>query len=167
MSGTRYGLIEAGGTKFVLGLADVDGVMLNRHRIPTLDAAETIAAALDWFRSHDVPYAGFGVASFGPLDLDKGLAQLGQYHAYAQAGLERCQSCGAPLRTPLVALSRLIPTSTVPLWPKHAGGRAGQAPVPLPHHRHGRWRWRRGGWSHPPWAEPPRNGAHAPDASSQ
>ena len=51
MSGTHFGLIEAGGTKFVLGLADADGVILDRHRIPTLNAGETIAAALDWFRS--------------------------------------------------------------------------------------------------------------------
>lgn len=71
MSGTHYGLIEAGGTKFVLGIADADGAILQRHRIPTLDAGETISAACDWFRSHDLPYAGFGIASFGPLDLDK------------------------------------------------------------------------------------------------
>jgi len=71
MIGTHYGLIEAGGTKFVLGIADADGVILHRHRIPTLDAHETISAACDWFRGHDVGYAGFGIASFGPLDLDK------------------------------------------------------------------------------------------------
>ena len=71
MNGTHYGLIEAGGTKFVLGIADADGAILQRHRIPTLDAGETISAACDWFRSHDLPYAGFGIASFGPLDLDK------------------------------------------------------------------------------------------------
>lgn len=71
MIGTHYGLIEAGGTKFVLGIADADGVILHRHRIPTSDPSDTISAACDWFRSHDVPYAGFGIASFGPLDLDK------------------------------------------------------------------------------------------------
>lgn len=71
MSGTHYGLIEAGGTKFVLGIADADGAILQRHRIPTLDPGETMSAACDWFRSHDLPYAGFGIASFGPLDLDK------------------------------------------------------------------------------------------------
>lgn len=71
MSGTHYGLIEAGGTKFVLGIADANGVILQRHRIPTLDAVETISAACDWFRSQDVGFAAFGIASFGPLDLDK------------------------------------------------------------------------------------------------
>lgn len=71
MSGTHYGLIEAGGTKFVLGIADADGAILQRHRIPTLDPGETMSAACDWFRSHDLPFAGFGIASFGPLDLDK------------------------------------------------------------------------------------------------
>jgi len=71
MIGTHYGLIEAGGTKFVLGIADADGVILHRHRIPTSDPSDTISAACDWFRSHDVGYAGFGIASFGPLDLEK------------------------------------------------------------------------------------------------
>ena len=71
MSGTHYGLIEAGGTKFVLGIADADGAILQRHRIPTLDPGETMSAACDWFRSHDFPFAGFGIAAFGPLDLDK------------------------------------------------------------------------------------------------
>lgn len=70
MSDIRIGLIEAGGTKFVLGVADAAGTILARHRIPTTTPAETLGASLDWFRAQGHRYARFGIASFGPLDLD-------------------------------------------------------------------------------------------------
>ncbi|MES2753420.1 MAG: ROK family protein [Pseudomonadota bacterium] len=67
-----YGCIEAGGTKFVLGvLAGTDDTHADRV-IPTGSPADTLAAALAFFTEH-VPaagYAAFGIASFGPLDLD-------------------------------------------------------------------------------------------------
>ncbi len=77
MSETRYGLIEAGGTKFVLGIADATGAILHRHRIPTSSPAETMSAACDWFRQHGAAFTGFGIASFGPLDLDPASANWG------------------------------------------------------------------------------------------
>lgn len=64
------GLIEAGGTKFVLGLADANGAIVTRHRIATTTPDETIAAALQWFQQQG-PIARMGIAAFGPLDLDK------------------------------------------------------------------------------------------------
>ncbi|MBU6268332.1 MAG: ROK family protein [Sphingomonadales bacterium] len=66
-----YGLIEAGGTKFVLGLADGEGRITARERVPTTTPAETLGAALDWFRAQAVSVRSFGIASFGPLDLDR------------------------------------------------------------------------------------------------
>lgn len=66
----RYGLIEAGGTKFVLGVSDETGAILHRHRIATQGPVETIAAACDWFGTFDHGFAGFGIGSFGPLDLN-------------------------------------------------------------------------------------------------
>jgi len=67
--------IEAGGTKFVLGLLEgVPGggvpAILAKTRIPTGEPAATVAAAAAWFA--DVfrgsgRAAAFGVASFGPL----------------------------------------------------------------------------------------------------
>ncbi len=71
MSGVRIGLVEAGGTKFVLGVADAAGTIIARHRVPTTTPAETLGASLDWFRALGHDYASFGIASFGPLDLDK------------------------------------------------------------------------------------------------
>lgn len=70
MSAARYGLIEAGGTKFVLGVADAERAIYARERIPTTTPAETLGAAVEWFAAQGVDYAAFGIASFGPLDLD-------------------------------------------------------------------------------------------------
>ncbi len=69
MSKTRYGLVEAGGTKFVLGVAtDKDNIEATA-RIETTTPEETIGSVLDWFRGQG-ELAAIGVASFGPLDLD-------------------------------------------------------------------------------------------------
>jgi fructokinase len=69
MSRARYGLVEAGGTKFVLGVAtDKDNIEATT-RIETTTPEETIGAMLDWFRAQG-ELAAIGVASFGPLELD-------------------------------------------------------------------------------------------------
>lgn len=68
---TAYGLIEAGGTKFVLGIADADRTIRATHRIPTTTPDETIAAAVDWFKAQGEPLAAIGIGSFGPLQLDR------------------------------------------------------------------------------------------------
>lgn len=86
MTKARYGLIEAGGTKFVLGIADEGGKIIARHRIPTLTPEDTLAPALDWFRSQGRDYAGFGIASFGPLCLDRASPQWGHVLATPKAG---------------------------------------------------------------------------------
>ncbi len=77
MTDARYGLIEAGGTKFVLGVADETGTLHARERIPTKTPAETLGAAVNWFAAQGADYAGFGIASFGPLDLDPASPQFG------------------------------------------------------------------------------------------
>ncbi len=70
MTAARYGLIEAGGTKFVLGLSDAGRTIYARERIPTTTPAETLGAAVEWFAAQGTVYTAFGIASFGPLDLD-------------------------------------------------------------------------------------------------
>jgi fructokinase len=95
MIDARYGLIEAGGTKFVLGVADKTGAILARHRIPTATPAETLDAALVWFRGQSDTYAGFGIASFGPLCLDAASPQWGCVTSTPKPGWS-----GANLTTP-------------------------------------------------------------------
>jgi fructokinase len=68
----HYGLIEAGGTKFVLGIADGRREVLARHQIPTTTPEETLGAAIAWFRENGLKEpAAIGIASFGPLDLNR------------------------------------------------------------------------------------------------
>jgi fructokinase len=69
MSRARYGLVEAGGTKFVLGVATDKDDIEATTRIETTTPEETIGAMLDWFRAQG-ELAAIGVASFGPLELD-------------------------------------------------------------------------------------------------
>ena len=70
MDTKRYGLVEAGGTKFVLGVATNKDTIEATTRIDTTTPAETIGAMLDWFGAHGRIDA-IGVASFGPLELDR------------------------------------------------------------------------------------------------
>lgn len=67
----QYGLIEAGGTKFVAGIADEHGTIAARHRIPTTTPEETIGATIGWFREQGLTPDAIGIASFGPLDLNR------------------------------------------------------------------------------------------------
>lgn len=72
-----YGLIEAGGTKFVLGVVereghrDAPGTIVARHRIATTVPGEVLPAAVAWFHDAGLAPAAIGIASFGPLDLDR------------------------------------------------------------------------------------------------
>lgn len=70
--GAAYGLVEGGGTKFVLGLADAHGTILQRERIATTTPDETLGTAVAWFRAAapDRGLRAIGVACFGPLELD-------------------------------------------------------------------------------------------------
>ncbi len=69
MSAPIFGLVEAGGTKFVLGIASSKEDIRATTRIPTTTPRETIGAMCDWFTQQG-KLSAIGVASFGPLDLD-------------------------------------------------------------------------------------------------
>lgn len=66
----KIALIEAGGTKFIVGVGDSSRQIRARTRIDTTRPEETIPAAIDWLRAQGDDYAAVGIASFGPLDLD-------------------------------------------------------------------------------------------------
>ncbi len=67
------GAVEAGGTKFVCALTDTDGGVLAQSVIPTRDPNESFADMRGFFEGaaerHGAP-AAFGIASFGPIDID-------------------------------------------------------------------------------------------------
>lgn len=61
--------IEAGGTKFVIGIGNENGTILVRESFPTLTPQETIEQCKHFILKHQ-PDA-VGIASFGPIDLDR------------------------------------------------------------------------------------------------
>ncbi|WP_033919754.1 ROK family protein [Sphingomonas sp. 37zxx] len=83
------GCIEAGGTKFVLGVARDINTMLQTATIPTTDPQETIGTAIEFFAAAQAewgPFDAFGIASFGPVDLDRASPHWGHIGETPKAG---------------------------------------------------------------------------------
>ncbi|GAA4760218.1 ROK family protein [Novosphingobium ginsenosidimutans] len=85
MSKPLYGLVEAGGTKFVLGIAHGPDEVLATTRIPTTTPDETIAAMCNWLAGQG-PLVAVGVATFGPVEVDRTSLQWGHILATPKAG---------------------------------------------------------------------------------
>lgn len=64
-----YGGIEAGGTKMVCAVMDDEGKIIDRVSFPTLGKDETLKNMVDYFKGFEI--ASLGIASFGPIDLNK------------------------------------------------------------------------------------------------
>ena len=62
------GSIEAGGTKFVVGLGDEKGNVIKRESFPTQDPISTMDKVTEFFK--DTNFEAIGVGSFGPIDLN-------------------------------------------------------------------------------------------------
>lgn len=89
MTQQLIGAIEAGGTKFVLALARNDGTIVERARIDTRSAAETFPDVHQFFMSAQDrygPIAGFGIASFGPIDIDPSSPAYGTFTTTPKPG---------------------------------------------------------------------------------
>ncbi len=83
------GAIEAGGTKFVLALARQDGTILARTRVPTQTPSECFPAMAEFFRKAAAahgPIAAFGVASFGPIDINPASPAYGTFTTTPKPG---------------------------------------------------------------------------------
>lgn len=83
------GAVEAGGTKFVAALAREDGTVLAQSRIPTQTPAECFPALAEFFRNAAAahgPVAAFGVASFGPIDIDPASPAYGTFTTTPKPG---------------------------------------------------------------------------------
>jgi fructokinase len=69
-----FGAVEGGGTKFVCAVGNDRGEILAQERFPTTDPASTLAMARAFLRRQGQSFgtlAAIGVASFGPVELDK------------------------------------------------------------------------------------------------
>lgn len=62
------GGIEAGGTKFVCGIGNEKGEILERISFPTETPEITLKKVIDFFKDKNI--AALGVGSFGPVDLN-------------------------------------------------------------------------------------------------
>jgi fructokinase len=64
----RIGAIEAGGTKFVCGIGNEEGVIEDSVSFPTEHPEVTMERVITYFQGKNVDAIGIG--SFGPLDID-------------------------------------------------------------------------------------------------
>jgi fructokinase len=70
-----YGALEAGGTKFVLGIGDDRGNLLERASIATRDPEKTMKTVTDFFAGF--PVKSLGLGCFGPLELNEDSPRYG------------------------------------------------------------------------------------------
>lgn len=80
-----YGCIEAGGTKFVAGIARSPDEVLETARFATTTPKETIGATLDWLKARG-PLTSLGIASFGPVELNRAAPNWGHITATTKPG---------------------------------------------------------------------------------
>jgi fructokinase len=73
----RLGAIEAGGTKFLCAVGTPAGELVKETRISTGSPAETMPQVIDFFRPFAGEIAGMGIASFGPVQIDRNSPQYG------------------------------------------------------------------------------------------
>lgn len=73
-----FGAIEAGGTKVNLAVGQSPTEIIATSRIPTEQPEATIQRILEFFEPFRERLRGFGVASFGPVRLDKDSPDWGQ-----------------------------------------------------------------------------------------
>lgn len=92
-----FGCIEAGGTKFLLGIARDSSTILDMVRIPTTSPHATLHDALAFFSKARKQWGEFdaiGIASFGPVDLDRLSPQWGRITDTPKAGWARVDLAG-------------------------------------------------------------------------
>lgn len=92
-SARLYGCIEAGGTKFVVGVARSPEDIVETARFPTVSPDETIGAAIAWLegaRARHGALSAIGIASFGPLELDRSADNWGFITTTTKLGWSDC-----------------------------------------------------------------------------
>lgn len=85
MTNQRIGAVEAGGTKFVLAVADAAGRIIDRTRIDTRTPDITFPEMAAFFAAHG-PLAGIGIASFGPIDINPASPAYGTFTTTPKPG---------------------------------------------------------------------------------
>lgn len=106
-----YGAVEAGGTKILCAVGRSVHEILDEKRIATRAPAQTLAEVLQFFHAMQIKYGrmrGFGIASFGPIQLDRRAPDWGRMLATPKPGwananlvtaLQPVADCGIELDT--------------------------------------------------------------------
>ncbi|MDR3528547.1 MAG: ROK family protein [Rhizomicrobium sp.] len=98
MADRLYGCIEAGGTKFVCAVASAPSDVHERVSITTADPVSTLGHVVDFFRRMEGEHgaiAAFGVASFGPADVNAASSGWGRILSTPKPGWSGIDICGA------------------------------------------------------------------------
>lgn len=117
-----YGCVEAGGTKLVCAVAAGVSDLRREAVIPTTDPETALANVRAFFLAAEDELgacAAYGVASFGPLCLDRGSRNWGHITTTPKPGWT-----GVDMLSPFRAKGGRwvsIPTSMPPGSPKYAG----------------------------------------------
>jgi len=77
----RFAAIEAGGTKFNVGIGGSDGKLEASGQFATRSPDETLSAVIAWLDeavARSGPIAAVGIATFGPVDTDVSSTDLGR-----------------------------------------------------------------------------------------
>lgn len=86
--GLLYGGIEAGGTKFVAAVGSGPEIVVAKAQFPTTTPEDTLGKCIGFFEKirEKYPLTAIGIASFGPLDLDKNSPSYGSISATPKPG---------------------------------------------------------------------------------
>ena len=87
-----YGALEAGGTKMVCATGLEDGTITDQVSIPTGEPDTTIPKIIGYFK--DKKISALGIASFGPLDLDRSSPTYGYITTTPKSGWENYNIVG-------------------------------------------------------------------------
>jgi fructokinase len=101
MNDPLFGCIEAGGTKFVVGIVASPGDIRETARFDTISPVETIGQTLAWLgdaKTRYGPLAAIGIASFGPLELDRAAPDWGHITATTKPGWSNADFAGRVAR---------------------------------------------------------------------
>jgi fructokinase len=83
-----FGGIECGGSSFVCAIGSGPSDIVAETSFPTTTPDETLAHAVDFFRMEDIRHAisAIGIASFGPVDLDRSSPTYGHVTSTPKPG---------------------------------------------------------------------------------
>ena len=160
-----FGSIETGGTKTVCAVGSGPGDLHDRLTVATTTPAETIGAVVAHLERRRGELAAVGVASFGPLDLDRRSAGYGRITRTPKPGWEGADLVGPLARALGVPVALDTDVNGAALAEARWGAARRPRHVRVRHGRHRRRRRRPVRGHVAVGAQAPRDGAHAPAPS--